>query len=167
MSIVTFLIPCLTTSNLPWCIDLTFQVPVCNIVIYSIWLCSYHQSYPQLGVVFCFGSASSFFSKLFLCSSSVSYWAPTDLGDHLSMSYIFPFSILFIGFSRQEYWSGLPFPSPVNHILLELSTMTCVSWVALHGIVHSFIQSFEAVILVISLVSFLWLWFSVCLPSVG
>ena len=26
---------------------------------------------------------------------------------------------LFMGFSRQEYWSGLPFPSPVDHILLE------------------------------------------------
>ena len=25
--------------------------------------------------------------------------------------------ILFMGFSRQEYWSGLPFPSPVGHIL--------------------------------------------------
>ena len=24
---------------------------------------------------------------------------------------------LFMGFSRQEYWSGLPFPSPVDHIL--------------------------------------------------
>ena len=29
---------------------------------------------------------------------------------------------LFMGFSRQEYWSGLPFPSPVDHILSELST---------------------------------------------
>ena len=24
-----------------------------------------------------------------------------------------------MGFSRQEYWSGLPFPSPVDHILAE------------------------------------------------
>ena len=39
----------------------------------------------------------------------------------------------FIGFSRQEYWSGLPFPSPVDHILSELSTITHPSWVALHG----------------------------------
>ena len=28
--------------------------------------------------------------------------------------------ILFMGFSRQEYWSGLSFPSPVDHILSEL-----------------------------------------------
>ena len=35
-----------------------------------------------------------------------------------------------MGFSRQEYWSGLPFPSPVDHILSDLSPMTCRSWVA-------------------------------------
>ena len=35
-----------------------------------------------------------------------------------------------MGFSRQEYWSGLPFPSPVDHILSDLSTMTRPSWVA-------------------------------------
>ena len=43
-----------------------------------------------------------------------------------------------MGFSRQEYWSGLPFPSPVGHILSELSTR--LSWVALHGMAHSFIE---------------------------
>ena len=42
--------------------------------------------------------------------------------------------IQFMGFSRQEYWSGLPFPSPVDHVLSELSTMTHPSYVTLHGI---------------------------------
>ena len=28
------------------------------------------------------------------------------------------------GGGRQVYWSGLPFPSPVDHILSDLSTMT-------------------------------------------
>ena len=41
--------------------------------------------------------------------------------------------ILFAGFSRQEYWSGLPFPSPVDHILSDLCIMTHPSWVAPHG----------------------------------
>ena len=72
-----------------------------------------------------------------------------------------------MGFSRQEYWSGLPFPSPVDHILSELSNMTCPSWVALHRMAQSFIELDKAVVHVISLVSFLWLWFSVCLPSDG
>ena len=29
-------------------------------------------------------------------------------------------TVLFMGFSRQKYWSGLPFPSPVGHILSDL-----------------------------------------------
>ena len=45
-----------------------------------------------------------------------------------------------MGFSKQEYWTGLPFPSPVDHILSELSTMTHPSWVALQGMAHSFIE---------------------------
>ena len=64
-----------------------------------------------------------------------------------------------------EYWSGLPFPSPVDHILSELSTKSCPSWVALHGMAHSFIELDKAVVHVIRLVSFLWWWFSVCLAS--
>ena len=43
-------------------------------------------------------------------------------------------------FLQQEYWSGLPFPPQVGNILSELFAMTCLSWVALHGMVHSFIE---------------------------
>ena len=71
--------------------------------------------------------------------------------------------ILFMGFSRREHWSDLPFPSPVDHVLPELSTMTHPSRVALHCMAHSFIELDKAVVLVIILVSFLWLWFSFCL----
>ena len=63
------------------------------------------------------------------------------------------FSIL--GFSMQEYGSGLPFPSPVDHILSELSTMTRLSWVALRGMAHHFIELDKAVVHVIRLVSFM------------
>ena len=54
---------------------------------------------------------------------------------------------LFMGFSRQEYWSGLPFPSPVDHILSDLSTMTRLSWVAPRAWL-SFIELDKAVVLV-------------------
>ena len=49
--------------------------------------------------------------------SPVAYWVSTDLRS--SSFYILSFClfILFMGFSRQEYWSGLPFPAPVDHIL--------------------------------------------------
>ena len=60
-----------------------------------------------------------------------------------------------MGFSRQEYWSGLPFPFPVDPILSEPSTMTCPSWVAVQGMTHGFIELDKAVVHVISLVSFL------------
>ena len=72
--------------------------------------------------------------------------------------------ILLMGFSRQEYWSGLPFPSPVDHIFSELSIMTCPFWVALHSMAHSFIELDKAVVHEISLISFLWLWFSSVCP---
>ena len=49
-------------------------------------------------------------------------------------------------FSRQEYWSGLPFPSSMDHALSELSTMTHPSWVVLHGMAHNFIELDKAVI---------------------
>ena len=105
--------------------------------------------------------------ELFLHWSPVAYWAPTDLGSSSFSVLSFHLFILFMGFSRQEYWSGLPFPSPVDHILSELYTMTHLSWVALHSMAHSFLELDKAVVHVISLVSFLWLWFSFCLPSDG
>ena len=67
-----------------------------------------------------------------------------------------------MGFSRQEYWSGLPFLSPVDHILSDLSTMTrSLGWP--HTAWLSFTESDKAVVHVIRLASCLWLWFqSVC-----
>ena len=63
---------------------------------------------------------------------------------NIQLFYLF---ILFMGFSRQEYWSGLPFPSPVDHILSHLSTMTRPTWVALQAWL-SFIELDKAVVLV-------------------
>ena len=77
----------------------------------------------------------------------------------LSVIY-FCFFILFMRFSRQECRIGLEFPPPVNLILSELSTMTYPSWVVLHGMAHNFTELHKAVIHMIILVNFLWLWFS-------
>ena len=43
-------------------------------------------------------------------------------------------------FTGKKYWSGLPFPPPLDHILLELFTIICPFWVALHGMTHSFLE---------------------------
>ena len=156
MLMFTLAISCLTTSNLP-----RFQAPM---YYHSLQ----HQTLPSApdtstpGHYFCFYSASSFFLELFLCSSPVAY-----LGGSSSGVISFCLFILFMGFSKQEYWSNLPFPSPVDHVLSELSTMTCPSWVALHVMAHSFIELDKTVVPVINLISFLWLWFSLCLFSDG
>ena len=79
MLMFTLAISCLNTSNLPWFMDLTFQVPrqYCSLqhqtllpspAPFTTWCC------------FCFGSIPSFFLGLFLHWSPVAYWAPTDLG---------------------------------------------------------------------------------------
>ena len=74
-------ISCLTTSNLIWLMDLTFHAFLCIIVPYNIGFDFHHQSHLQLGIFFHFGSISSFFLELFLHSSPVAHWAPTNLGN--------------------------------------------------------------------------------------
>ena len=82
----------------------------------------------------------------------VAYWTPTDLGGSSFSVISFCLFIPFLGFSRQECWSGLSFLYPEIHILSELSTMTLLSWVAPHGMAHSSIQLDKAVVHVIRLV---------------
>ena len=141
-----FAISCLTTSNLPWFMDLTFQVPMQYCSLQHRTLLPSPVPF-KTGCCFCFGSIPSFFLELFLHWSPVAYWAPTDLGSFSFSILSFCLFILFMGFSRQEYWSGLPFPSPVDHILSDLSTMTRPSWVAPRAWL-SFIELDKAVVLV-------------------
>ena len=163
MSTFILAISCLTTSNLPLihgpnipgsCAILLFIAsdlasitsPIHNGVLCLLWLHPFILS----GVI----------SPLVSSSILGTYWP----GEFIFQCPIFlPFHTVH-GFSRQEYWSGLPFPSPVNHILSDLSIMTHPSWVALHGTPHSFIELDKAVVHVISLVSFLWLWFRFVCP---
>ena len=44
------------------------------------------------------------------------------------------------GLSRQDSWSGWPFPPPGDHVCSELFTMTRLSWVALHSVAHHFTE---------------------------
>ena len=87
----TLLISCLTTSNLPWFMDLTFQVPMQYCSLQHQTLLPWPVT-STTGCCFCFVSVSSFFLELFLHWSPVAYWAPTDLGVPLSVSYHSAFS---------------------------------------------------------------------------
>ena len=115
----------------------------------------------------CSCSVSSFFLELFLHCSPIAYWAPTNLGSSSFSILSFCLFILFMGFSRQEYWV-------VCHSLLQWITFCQNSplWPVLLGLPYktwlSFIELDNAVFHVVRLVSFLWLWFqSICplMPS--
>ena len=151
MLMFTLAISHLTTSNLPWFMDLTFQVPVqcCSLLnftsiirhihnwaLFSLWLRLFTVS----------GAISPLFSR-----SILGTYQPGEFIFHCHTICLF---ILFMGFSRQEYWSGLPFPSPMGHVLSELSTMTCPSCVALHDMAHSFFELDKTVIHLITCLIF-------------
>ena len=227
----TLAISCLITSNSPWFMDLLLQVHMqyCSLQHWSLL------PSPVTSTTVCcffFGSIFTFFLELFLHWSPVAYCTPTDLGSTSVSVLSFCLFILFMAFSRQEYWSSVPLwaslvaqmvkslltvqetrvwslgwedplekklqPTPVflpanshrqrtlvvhgfakgwtwlntsvspeEHIFSEFSTMTHPSWVALHGITHSFIELDKALVHVIRLVTFLWWWFSFSLPSDG
>ena len=158
----TLAISCLTTSNLPWFMDLTFQVPIqyCSIQHWTLLLSPVTST---TGCCFCFGSILSFFLELFLHWFPVAYWAPTDLGGSSSVSYLLAFSYCSGGSQGKN-------TEVVCHSLLQWTTFcqtsppwpVCLGWPCMAWL--SFIELDKTVVHVIRLASFLWLWFqSVCL----
>ena len=107
-----------------------------------------------------FGVSSSLFS-----SSILDTYQP---GEFIFQCPIFlPFHTVH-GFLKARILKWLAIPISIGPCFVRaLSTMTCPSWKALHSMAHSFIELDMAVIHVIRLVSFLWLWFSVCLSFDG
>ena len=165
MLTLTLAISCLMTSNLPWFMDPTFQVPMqyCSLQYQTC----FHHLHIHNWVLFLLWIHLFILSRVIspLISRSIlgTYWP----GEFIFQCPIFlPFHTVH-GLLKQEYWSGLPLPPPVDHVLPELSTMTRLSWVALHSMAHNFIELDKAVVHVIRLVSFLWLWLSFRLPSDG
>ena len=114
MLIFILAISCLTTSNLPWFMYLTFQVPM---QYYSLQ----HQTLlpspvpSTAGCCFCFGSIPSFFLELFLHWSPVAFWAPTDPGSSSLSVLSFCLFIQFMGSSGKN-------TDVVCHSLLQWTT---------------------------------------------
>ena len=161
MSVFTLAISCLTTSNLPWFMDLTFQVPMqyCSLQ---------HQTLlpspitSTTGCCFCFGCLFILFgviSPLF-SSSILGTYRPGAF--HLSVSYLFAFLYCLWGSQGKN-------PEMVCHSLLQWTTFcqNSLPWPVCLGMAHSFIELDKAVVHMISLVLFLWLWISFCLPPDG
>ena len=152
------------TSNLPWFMDLTFQVPMqyCSLQ---------HRTLLLLPVTSRTGCSVCFFFAL--APSLHSFWSyfSTDfrniLGTYWPGEFMFQCPIFSL-FRTVHGWGSQGKNTEVAcHSLLQWTTwwQNSLSWVALHGMAHSFTELDKAVVHVIRLVSFLWLWFSDCLPS--
>ena len=161
MSTFTLAISYLITSNLPWFMDLTFQVPmqycslqhwilllspVISTTLFLLWLHPFILS----GVI----------SPLISSSILGTYWPGEFLFQH---PIILHFHTVH-GVLKARILKWFAIPSPVDDILSNLSTMTRPSWVAPRAWL-SFIELDKAVVLV----WLDWLVFceygSVCLPS--
>ena len=121
MSTFTLAISYLTTSNLPWFMDLPFQVPMqyCSL---QHWILLPSLITSTTGCCFCFGSISSFFLELFLHQSAVAYWAPTNLGSS-------SFSVLSFAFSSCSWGSQGKNTEVVCHSLFQWPLMIkSVQW---------------------------------------
>ena len=162
MSTFTLTITCLTTSNLPWFMDLTFPVPMqyCSLQHQTLLLSPVTSTTE---CCFCFDSISSFFLELFLHWSPVAYWAPTDLGTSC-------FSVLSFCLSYCLWGSQGKNPEVVCHSSLQWTTScqnspprsVCLVWPCMAWL--SFTELDKAVVHVIRLVSFLWLLFQSVYP---
>ena len=145
MSMFLLAISYLTTSNLPWFMDLTFQV--------LMWYCSLQHwtlfSPPgtsKTGRCLRFGAA--LFLELFLCASPVSMLDTHWSGGLIFQCHIFlPFHTAH-GLLEARILEGFPilFSSGPCFVIASLS--------------HASPFTDKAVIHVIILVNFLWLWFS-------
>ena len=153
MLMFTLAISCLTTSSLPWFMDLTFQVPMqcCSLQHQTLLLSPVPST---TGYCFCFGSIPSFFLKSFLHWSPVAYWTPTDLGS--SSSSILSFCLSYCSWGSQGKNTEV-----VCYSLLQWTTFyqTSPPWPDRLGWPHrawlSFIELDQAVVHVIRLASFL------------
>ena len=133
--------------------DLTFQVPM------QYFSLQHRSLLPSpvtstAGHRFCFGSALHSFWGYFstLLQQHICH---LQISEFIFQCHIFlPFHTLH-GVLKARILKQFAIPSPVNHVLSELSTMTHPSCVALQGMAHHSTELDTAVIQVIGLVSFL------------
>ena len=143
----TLAISSLISSNLPWSMDLTFQI--------SMQLCSLQHwtvlSPPDISTTehyLGFGPAASFFLKLLvisLCSSPGAYWTPFTWETHLPMSHHFVCSYCSCGSHGQNIggvchfllrWTTFCQNSSLWHIHLRWPCMAWLSFIELCKLLH-------------------------------
>ena len=119
---------------------------LCNIALYSIGPCFYHQSHPQLGIVL-------FWLHSFILSGVISPLISSSiLGTYWPGEFLFQYPIILPshtvhGIIKARILKCLPFPSPVDHIMSNLSSMPShLGWPYRAWV--SFIELDKAVVLV-------------------
>ena len=142
--------------------DLTFQDPMqyCSLQHRT---CFYHQSHPQLGIVFALAPSLHSFWSYFSIDLQWHIEHLLTWGVHLSVSYLFAFS--YCSWGSQGKNTGV-----VCHSRFQWTTFcqTSPPWPDHLGWPHmawlSFIELDKTVVRVIRLTSFLWLWFECACP---
>ena len=137
----TLAISCLTTSNLPWFMDLTFLIPMqyCSLQHWTLL------SLPDASTAeqhFCFGPASWFFLEFLVIALHfypVAYWTPSNLEG--SSSGVIPFCPSYCSWGSCGKNIGV-----VCHFLLQWTTFVRTLHYDLSvlgspaGLAHSFIE---------------------------
>ena len=106
----------------------------CSVLFNSLWPHGLQHSRPP---------CPSPFPEVFPSSCSLHWWCCPAISSSDALFFFSVFYREFMRFSRLASWGGLPFSSPVDHVLSELSALIHPSWVALHGMAHSFIGFFK------------------------
>ena len=160
MSTFTLAISFLTTSNLPCFMDLTFQVPMhyCSLALDLASITSHIHNWVLFLLWLHLFILSGVISPL-ISSSTLGTYRP---GESIRQCHIFLLFHTVYGRARILKWSVTPFCSGPCFV----RTLHHDPFV-LGGMAHSFTELDKVVVHVIRMVSFLWLWFSVCLPSDG
>ena len=141
-SVCNLAISCLTLSNLTWFMDLTFQVPV---LLYSIRLYFQHQyihcwlSVPLWPSCVTLSGAISNCPLLFPSSIEDTFWSGKGGGGGSSSG------VVFFAFSYSSWCSCSKNTGVGCHFLFWWTTFCWnshydLSWMALHGMAHSFIE---------------------------
>ena len=167
MSMFILAISCLTTSNLPQSMDLISRF-LWNIVLYNIRLTSIISNIHSWAL-------SLLWLSLFILSGAISsLFTSSTLGTYLLVEFIFQCSVHLFASSYCSWGSQGKSTEVVCHSLLQLTTFcqTSPPWPTHLGWPHmawlNFIELDKAVVCVIRLASFLWVWFQcVChlMPS--
>ena len=148
----TLAISCLTTSNLPCFMDLTFQVPMqyCSLQ-HRTFITSHIHSWALFLL---------WLHPLILSGVISPLISRSILGTYPPGVFIFQCVILLpfhtvhgVLKARILKWFAIPFSTGPRFV--RLSTTTHLSWLALHGMTHSFIELEKAVVHMTRLVSFL------------